>query len=388
MKMQGLWVVWTKELMDALRDRRSIMAGLLFAVLGPLALSAVLKGMIESEGEGAQRPVHLVGAARAPGLVEHLATAGVRLQASDTPPERLLAGAPDAVVLAVPAAAPGELAGGRTARLELWADLSNDEARRLAQRLQGLVAAYGAQLSGQRMLGAGVLPDSTRALALELRDMGGPGGRAAQILGALPLFWLLGLFIGGSHVALDATAGERDRRSLESLLAQPVSPGALFVGKWLTASLFGYLSGALALLLSVLLPERLPLYELGVAFAPDAAMLAAMLLLLLPLALLVGALQCLVALRARTHKEAQIYLNLLQLAPMVLVVEQIGKAAPPAMHLLPLLSQHAQLGALIAGQAVGWPALGLSAAGCILGAALMVWAGSRRVGSERFVFGL
>ena len=127
----------------------------------------------------------------------------------------------------MPPAAPRELAQGRTARLELWADLSGDEARRHALRLQGLVAAYGAQLSEQRMLGAGVLPDSTRALALDLRDIGGASGRAALILGALPLFWLLGLFIGGSHVALDATAGERERRSLESLLAQPVKPLSL-----------------------------------------------------------------------------------------------------------------------------------------------------------------
>lgn len=388
MKMQGLWMVLSKEIMDALRDRRSILAGLLFAVLGPLALSAALKAMIGAERGTGQQALHLAGAARAPGLVNHLETAGVRLQASDVPPERLLAQEPGAVVLAVPPGAPGDLAQGREARLELWADMSDADARRLAQRAQDLVAAYGAQLSERRMLGAGVEPAGTSALALELRDMGSAGGRAAQILAALPLFWLLGLFIGGSHVALDATAGERERRSLESLLAQPVAPAALFVGKWLTASLFAYLSASLALLLSVAVLERLPLYELGVAFAPDTAMLLQMLLVLLPLALLVGALQCMVALQARTHKEAQIYLNLLQLAPMVLVVEQIGKASPLEAHLLPLLSQHAQLGALLGGQALALPALALSLAACLGGAAAMVWAGARRLGSERFVFGL
>lgn len=388
MKPDALWIVVSKELLDALRDRRSIVAGLLFAVLGPLALLAALKAMIASEQEAGGQALHLVGAARAPGLANHLRSAGVGLLASEESPERLLARMPGAVVLAVPPGAPVELAGGRAAWIELWADMSDAGAGRQARRIQGLVAAYGAQLSEQRLLGAGVAPAAATALALELRDMGNAGGKAALVLGALPVFWLLAMFIGGSHVAQDATAGERERRSLESLLAQPLSTGALFVGKWLTVSLFAYASSALAVLVSVLVLKQLPLYELGVAFAPDAAMLCAILLVLLPLAFLVGALQCVAALRARTHKEAQIYLNLLQLAPMVLVVEQIGKASPPAAHLVPLLSQHAQVGALLSGQPIAPLAPVLAVSACVAGAAFLVWAGSRRLASERFVFGL
>ena len=388
MKLEELWIVVSKEVMDAVRDRRSMMAGLLFALLGPFVLAGVLKALIASEVDAGARPLHLVGAVHAPGLVRHLEAAGVTLQASEDKPDSLLARSPGAVVLEVPAQAPGELAQGRTATLALWADMADDGARRQAQRVQALVAAYGAQLSGQRLLGAGVAPQQASALRLELRDMGGQGGRTALILGALPLFWLLGLFVGGSHVALDATGGERERRSLEALLAQPVGPGTLFIGKWLTASLFGYVSSAAALLLSVLALERLPLYEVGIAFAPDAAMLAQMLLILLPLALLVGALQCVVALHARTHKEGQIYLNLLQLAPMLLMVEKLGATSAPSAHLLPMLSQHAHLGMLVSGGTPAPQLLALSVAGCIGGAVLLIAFGSRRLGSERFVFGL
>jgi sodium transport system permease protein len=386
--VQDLWIVVSKEMMDAVRDRRSMMAGLLFALLGPFVLAAVLKAMFASELDAGTRTLHLVGAAHAPGLVRHLEAAGVTLQESAVKPESLLAASPGAVVLEVPAQAPRELAQGREATLSLWADMSDDDARRQVQRVQALVAGYGAQLSGQRLLGAGVAPGHANALHLQLRDMGGQGGRAALVLGALPLFWLLGLVVGGSHVALDATGGERERRSLEALLAQPAAPGTLFIGKWLTASLFGYVSCAAALLLSVQALERLPLHEIGIAFAPDAAMLVQMLLILLPLALLVGALQCVVALHARTHKEGQIYLNLLQLAPMLLMMETLGPVAPIAVHLLPMFSQHAQLGALLAGQAVAPQLLALSAAGSLGGAALFIAFGSRRLASERFVFGL
>ena len=386
--VENLWVVVSKEVMDAVRDRRSMMAGLLFALLGPFVLAGVLKALIASELDAGTRPLHLVGAAHAPGLVRHLEAAGVTLRESAGKPQGLLAASPGAVVLEVPAQAPRELAQGRAATLALWADMSDDDARRQAQRVQALVAGYGAQLSGQRLLGAGVAPGHANALHLQLRDMGGQGGRAALVLGILPLFWLLGLVVGGSHVALDATGGERERRSLEALLAQPVAPGTLFIGKWLTASLFGYASCAAALLLSVQALERLPLHELGIAFAPDAAILVQMLLILLPPALLVGALQCVVALHARTHKEGQIYLNLLQLAPMLLMMEKLGPTSPSAAHLLPMLSQHAQLSALLSGHAVAPQLLALAAAGCLGGAALLIAFGSRRLGSERFVFGL
>lgn len=386
--VESLWIVVSKEVMDAVRDRRSMMAGLLFALLGPFVLAGVLKALIASEVDAGARTLHLVGADHAPGLVRHLEAAGVALQPSGDRPEDLLARAPGAVVLEVPAQAPRELARGRAATLALWADMSDSDTRRQAERVQALVATYGAQLSGQRLLGAGVAPHQAGALRLELRDMGGQGGRTALLLGVLPLFWLLGLFVGGSHVALDATGGERERRSLEALLAQPVGPGTLFIAKWLTASLFGYVSGAAALLLSVLAIGRLPLYEVGIAFAPGAAMLAQMLLILLPLALLVGALQCVVALHARTHKEGQIYLNLLQLAPMLLMVEELGATSPASAHLLPMFSQHAHLGALVSGGAPAPQLLALSVAGCIGGAALLIAFGSRRLGSERFVFGL
>lgn len=388
MRAEALWIVVSKEVTDAVRDRRSLLAGLLFALLGPFVLAAVLKTMIAAEGDADTRPLYLVGAAHAPGLVRHLETAGVNLQAAATSPEALLARAPHVVVLEVPPAAPAKLAQGREATLHLWADMADSDARRQAGKVQALVASYGKGLSAQRLLAAGVTPGHASALALELRDMGGAGGRSALVLGALPLFWLLGVFVGGSHVALDVTGGERERRSLEALLAQPVSPGVLFVAKWLTTSLFGYVSSAAALLLSVLALGRLPLYELGIVFAPNGAMLAQMLLVLLPLALLVGALQCTVALNARSHREGQVYLNLLQLVPMVLMVEQLGAASPFAAHLAPLFSQHAHLIALLTQQAVAPAALVLSAAGCLVASALLVWGGSRRLGSERFVFAL
>lgn len=388
MNMRDLWIIVSKEVGDAVRDRRAVMAGLLFALLGPMVLAAALKAMIATERDGDDVPVHLVGAQRAPGLAAYLRENGIALHADEGAQPHSPGKPPGSVVLVVPESAPGKLAQGRTATIELWADMANGAARRSAERVRQLASAYGAQLAEQRLLGAGVAPAAARPLAIDVRDLSSQGSKSALVLGMLPVFWLLGVFVGGSHVALDVTGGERERRSLEALLAQPVAPWALFAGKWLATALFGYLTSAAALLLSALVLARLPLYELGIAFSLDGGLLACALLVLLPLALLVAALQCVLPLRARSHKEAQTYLNLLQLLPMVLVIDDVGGPRLDGAHLLPMLGQQDQLTALLAGQPLMAAPLAASAVLCLGAAGLLAWAGSRRLGSERFVFGL
>lgn len=388
MNLNQLWIVVLKELDDALRDRRAVMAGLLFALLGPLVLAFALHAMIGFERNAADSPVHVTGAQRAPGLGAYLKAHGVVLVPTEAGAEAVLAGDPKAIILSVPARAPHDLAAGRGAKVELWADLSDSQSRRSAQRIEQLASQYAQQLGSQQLLADGVSPLRSRALSIELRDTGSQGGKAALVLGMLPIFWLLGVFVGGSHVALDATGGERERRSLEALLAQPASAADLFCGKWLACALFAYATAAAALLLSAVVLAKLPLYEIGFAFSPDGALLLQLLLVLAPLCLLVAALQCTLCLHADGHKEAQTYLNLLQLAPMLLITPQFGGSLPPYAQLIPMLAQERQIAALLGGQTLVPGVFALSVAATLCAAVLLAWAGSRRLASERFVFGL
>lgn len=381
MNLHEYWIIFGKELRDALRDRRSLMAGLLFALLGPVVLAGALHALIDAERDDGSAPVYVTGAALAPGLMAHLAASGLSAAPAGAPPDQLLARLPDAVVIVIPARAAQDAASGRTGRIELWADMARSGARRRAERVEQALAQYALQLNEQRLLAAGVSP--APPLAVELRDLAATGDKAALVLGMLPVFWLLGVFVGGSHVALDSMGGERERRSLEVLLAQPLSPAALFTGKWLVTSLFGFGAAAAGLLLSAFALARLPLYELGIAWAPDAAVLARALLVLLPLALLVGALQCFITLAARSHREAQTCLSALQLAPMILIVEHTG-----GVQWLPMLAEHQLLETLLAGRPAALPEQAAAMAVSLAAAGVLGWVASRKLHSERFVFGL
>jgi len=389
MNIRELWIVLSKEIKDALRDRRSVTAGLLFAALGPLVMSAALNSMIDSGADKKNAAVLLVGAERAAGLAAHLAAEGVTVTPSTGKPEELMAAQPLAIVLAVTQRNADDFSALRTARIELWADMSDSKVRTRVERVQALVGSYGEQVAVQRMLARGIEPGVARPLGVEMRDFASQGTRAALVLGMLPMFWIMGIFIGGTNIAIDVTGGERERRSLEALLAQPASAATLFTGKWLAASLFGYVTAAATVLVSLKLLSGLPLYELGIAFSLDGAQLAALLLALVPLALLAAAMQCALALQARTFKEAQTYLNLLQLLPMALVVVQFKGSSPStATWIAPMFSHQAQLSAILAGKALSMPLLAASLGVTAVAAGLLAWLGSRRLGSERFVFGL
>ena len=118
-------------------------------------------------------------------------------------------------------------------------------------------------------------------------------------------------------MAIDTTAGERERRSLEPLLVNPVSRSALTVGKWLATCVFGLVAALLTLALSLLMMRFVPLEQLGMQLSLGGRQVVLMALAVAPMALLASALQMFVATFARSFKEAQTYVSLLLIVPML-----------------------------------------------------------------------
>jgi sodium transport system permease protein len=220
-------------------------------------------------------------------------------------------------------------------------------------------------------------------------DLATPEKTAANVLGMMPLFLLMAVFVGGLHLAIDCTAGERERGSLEPLLVNPVSRGAVVAGKWLaivTATVVAVLVALGGFSLAV---ARVPLQDLGVKFHLGAPELLGLLAACLPLALFAAALQMTLAFFARTFKEAQTYLSMLMILPMLpatfLTLQPI-RSTLPAM-LVPVLGQTLLMSDVLRGEPVplAWFALAAaSALGCAM--LLLGWA-ALLLKSEKIVFG-
>ncbi|MCA9646174.1 MAG: ABC transporter permease [Myxococcales bacterium] len=391
--LKVLLVVFRKELIDALRDRRSLFSALLFPLLMPLLFSVMFQTLIEREAPTARTKLPVIGMENAPGLIEHLGTQGVDAEAAAadlTPdPRRAVELGKAEAILAIPKDYAEHYQAGRPSSLQLYFDDSRSESRRTARKAQRVILGYSQRVGALRLIARGVIPDLLLPIRVEEHDTSTPSKLTARLLSLIPMLALMACFIGSMQVAIDTTAGERERGSLEPLLINPASRFGLSGGKWLTASLFGLVSCSLTLFTSLVAMSQVDLQKLGLHFSIGWTQGLQMWLVLVPLCALASALQMLIATFARSYKEAQTYLSLILFLPMLpgLLLSLSPVDTQPWMWSVPILAQTQFLTDVMAGSPPG--ALGLALAGLATLALslLCLGVGARLLNSERIVFG-
>jgi sodium transport system permease protein len=235
--VHALLTVFRKEFLDNLRDRRTLISALLFGPLfGPVLFGLMVSLMLKQSVVESDEPLQLTiaGSANAPGLTRFLEAQSVKLiKVSLTENE-----ARDAVrrgsipvLVLVPKDYPTLFAAGAPAPLLLIADSSDSQTRKHADRARRLLAAYGSTIAQLRLQVRGVNPLIALPVAVNEVDVATPAGRAVVVLGFMTYFVLFALLMGGLYLAIDSTAGERERGSLEALLSLPVARASLVGGK-------------------------------------------------------------------------------------------------------------------------------------------------------------
>ncbi|HEX7062648.1 MAG TPA: ABC transporter permease [Woeseiaceae bacterium] len=343
-----LGTVFRKEVLDNFRDRRTLTSALLLGPLfGPVIFGIAITLSVEQSISDASEPVSvpIIGAENAPHLVEYLRSRNIDDEIGPSTRDDALAavraGEQDVVVV-IPEEFGEDLANGTPAKVEIIVDQADRQSSRKAERAGSALAAYGQEVSGLRLLARGVDPTVLRPLNVDQIDVSTPTGRSALLLGMMSYFFLFALLTGGMNLAIDATAGERERGSLEPLLALPVTRTRLILGKIFAACLFMAMSLAMCLISFAVTLQFMPLEKLGMTanFGPGVIGLA--FLLLVPFTLLGSSLMTLVASFTRSYKEAQTWMSVVLLAPtMPILIVSILMVRPSApLMLVPSLSQH------------------------------------------------
>lgn len=358
--MRTLGIVFGKEVRDNFRDRRTLLSALLMGPLfGPILFAFVinlsLKQSLSDDGEALQLPV--IGQQHAPNLVGYLESNNIDV--IDGPPSRdaALAAVRDGVhdvVVVIPDDFADTFATSTPVRIEVISDMANTTAEREARRARRALVSYSQEIAALRLSVRGVNPMIMRPLNVDEVDVSTPSGRSALLLGMLSYFFIFALLTGGMNLAIDATAGERERGSLEPLLCLPVSRDQLIIGKILAACLFMAISLSLSLVSFFVTLKFVPLEQLGMTpnFGPGVVLVA--FFLLVPFALLGAALMTLVASFTRSYKEAQTWLSAVLLAPTlpILIVSILQVRPSTELMLIPSLSQHLLLNGLIRNEPV------------------------------------
>ncbi len=339
-----LWAVATKELVEIFRDRKILINGLL---LSPLLFPVLILGM-GSLAENRARtqlesPLKLpvVNADVAPNLVAFLATQNIVVEPAPADPDALIRSQDKDVILRIDEAYAEDWRASRAATVEILHDSSRQDSQIPVRRVEVALEAYSQQTGAMRLMVRGVDPSLGTAIRATYRDLATPEAKRGMALAFLPYLLILSAFLGGAYLVMDATAGERERQSLEPLLATPAGRGAIMSGKIAAACAFGML-GLLLTLLSFKI--SFGFVDSGPLKGVDVSMLAVakLLLVLLPMVLLGTTLLTLISASVKTLKEAQSYMAFLMLLPIlptiILLVNPVKNAL--WMFATPFLAQN------------------------------------------------
>ncbi|HEY7903380.1 MAG: ABC transporter permease [Burkholderiales bacterium] len=347
--------VTAKELTDTLRDRRTMLVTLLTAIAaGPIFLALILNMAATQAEKARELKLPVLGAGNAPALIAFLERQQVVIvPAPEDYQTRIKSGDLD-VVLAIDAAFEADVAAGRSAAVRLVYDRSRDRARASIESAESLLRAYDRQWGTQRLLLRGIAPQVAAPLDVQGVDLATPQQSGALILFLVAYYGLFASLMGGLAVALDATAGERERGSLEPLLATPLSTLQLAVGKWIAIGAFDALVVLLTLAGFYVTLNFAPLPAIGVPFLFGGAELGRFVAILAPLIMLLPAVLLYVGLRGRTLKEAQTNVSALVFVVSMMPVVQLflQKKEPGWLLWVPVSSQYTLLSRALRGDAI------------------------------------
>ena len=383
--MRTLITVFLKEVVDNFRDRRTLASALIMGPLfGPLLFAFVISLSIERSLDDVERTMELpvIGEQHAPNLMRYLASHNIDVVAG--PADRAVAieavtrGTLDVIVI-VPEAFGEQLGAAIPAKVELISDQANTQAERDARRVRTALRSYSQELAALRLVARGVSPLLLRPINIDDVDVSTPSGRSAILLGMMSYFFIFSLLMGGMYLAIDTTAGERERGSLEPLLALPVTRDQLMLGKISATCVFMAVSLLLSLCSFFVALKFMPLEQLGMTpnFGPDV--LLAAFFVLLPFVLLGASLMTLVASFTKSYKEAQTWLSVVLIAPTlpILIVSILTLRPQTEFMFVPSLSQHLLLVDMIKNEPINMLHVTISALSTLAIGAVLTWVCAR-----------
>ena len=382
--MGAILTVFLKEFRENLRERRTLLSAMILGpLLGPLLFAGGLSLSIERGTVKNDRPVSLAVAhtERAPNLLAFLHQYGVNIKpfgVDDEGARKAIREHRETLVLLITDHFGEKLGSGEPAPLELYADSSDASNGRDVTRVRLLLEQYGALVARLRITARGVNPLVLSPIVLQNIDVSTPASRSVLVLGTLSYLILLTMLMGGMYLAIDTTAGERERGSLEPLLTVPVKRAHLIYGKILATCAYMTLSLTLTVTAFAIALRFVGLEQFGMSlnFGPLVAL--EVVLFSLPLVPLGAALMTIVAAFTRSYREAQTYLGLVLLIPTLPLVlaSMLGLRPTARLMAVPSLSQHFLITSLLRDEPVSGGYLALSVAVTLaVGAALMLVAG-------------
>jgi sodium transport system permease protein len=373
--MNPVVTVLRKEVLDAGRDKRALLTAFLFPLLSPLLVYFMMTAIIELKTDTEHITIPIMGSEHAPAFIQWLKEQDVQIEAFSGDAKQVVKDKDQELVVIIPDDYQQRFRELKTIPIQVVSDGSRTDSQPRVQRLHELLRSYNRMIGSLRLIARGVSPEVTRVMIGQNVDVASKAQRAATALNFIPLYIILAAFVSGMGIAVDSTAGERERKTLEPLIINPVERYQIVIGKWLAATLFAAVGMAATLVLCIASMGQVPLEQIGLQFHIRPEQVLLMLIATLPLAFLATSMQLLLGIFAKSFKDAQSYIGLLVLLPMAPSMYMLFNpfATQEWMFAIPMLGQHLLLVDVLGAKAVPLIGYFYSAISClVLGMALVL----------------
>jgi sodium transport system permease protein len=396
--MRHIGIVWGKELLDTVRDRRAV----ILMIVVPLVLMPVLlwgpnalRTATEQQTEQHAQKISVIRPEEAPDLVEQIDRSRVLTVVAVEDPQKALKEGEIAAVLVLPSDFSQSLATeAGSIDVIIRYDVSSSDSRTAQEKLGTLLLAYRDQVVRGRLQQRGLSPQLLEPFRVREENVAPPervSGFALSFL--LPLFLVLWAAIGGSQTAIDISAGEKERGTLESLLVTPPRRSSLVVGKFLTVTTVTLIATTLSLVglvVSLLLGKQLfasnPLFE-RLDFSLRLDILGLIFGVVALLAAMMSALTFTLYSWTRNFKEAQTYASYISFIVVIPGFLVLFMEPPTSLEsfLIPVYNSTIALKELLLGD-VKWDHLGVTLLSSTVYAILSLMIAVRVFQNERVLF--
>ncbi|MEC8600967.1 MAG: ABC transporter permease [Pseudomonadota bacterium] len=389
--MSIMRIVAKKEFRDGVRDKRALLSAFFFPLSAPLFIYFLLNAVIEMSQVDETVSVPIYGADAAPGLIAYLTEAGIEVDHRD--PQTLgevksqVANQTLDFALMIPEDFQDTMASYRPPDLLIVSDSSRNDIAAQVGQLRRVLNQYNQGLISLRLIARGVSPKVTIGARPISIDVASDQKRTASVLNFIPIYVLMAAFVAGLGIAIDGTAGERERKSLEPLLINPIRPIDIIFGKWFASGTFALLGMLATLVLCVVAMFALPIEEIGLSFEISTKQALALLMVSLPVPYTAASLQILLGLFAKSFKDAQSYIGILVILPMVPVIirQFMPFVTEPWMAGIPIFAQSVLMMDVLAGSGYSFLSLGVALVSGFVASALLCLVAARLLTTERMI---
>ncbi len=389
-----VWVVLAKEVMDNLRDRRSITMAAIYPVIGPTLLGILLgfaQQMFRVDVPKADAPpmeLAVSGAERAPGLVSFLEERNVEVVPPPADVKRSVRNSRIPLVIVVTEGYDADLAAERPATIHVVINATRLGTVVMISQVVDLLRRYNQSRAKRRLEARGLTTEFSQAIRIRSINVGRSRSLAGFFLNMIPPFVIFTIFIGGVYLALDTTSGERERGSLEPLLTNPLARWEFMLGKVGAAFVFTLVAVLIQLIAFKVMFELVIEEDFGVNINPDVFVFVKILLISIPMMVFAVTVQIIIATVTRSFKETQTYLGLLPLIPSVPGMVLVFVAVSPHLWIMtiPFFSQVVLIGQLVRGDPVSMANAAVSVGSTLLLSVAMLFLAGRLYSREQLLF--